>query len=384
MSALLTSVLDSTSKLRVYVADANKHGVNVLPPDINSSKEDFSVTKEGDIRYGLLAIKNVGRQFARAVVEKRRLGDYQSFDEFVSRLADCDLNKRTLESLIKCGVFDRLGVHRSALIASYEGILDSEHEKSRKNLAGQIDLFSMDNSLSENMKFTYPDIEEYSLKELLMLEKESSGMYFSGHMIDNYSSHVKSINPDVISDINEDFADDIPTGKTQYTDHSKVRVCGIITEKKTKTVKNGDVMAFLTLDDGFGEIEVIVFAKYYQTFAKELFEENGVCIEGNISYEEGEGAKILLSSLRPLVSNADFKMQKTAGTLFVKVDGMNDRRINTLTRMAIINGGDNEIVVFDINTKKYSKLKDLKIDVDPKTLDKLRSIFGEESVVFKD
>jgi DNA polymerase-3 subunit alpha len=382
MSALLTSVLDNTSKLRVYVLDAQKHGVSVLMPDVNYSKENFSVTDDGNIRYGLLAIKNVGRNFASAVIEKRRNMPYHSFDDFVLRLCDSDLNKRTLESLIKCGVFDSLGVHRAQLIASYEMILETQHEKSRNNISGQIDLFSLDD-VEKAPAFSYPDISPYSLRELLTLEKESSGMYFSGHMIDNFSSHINSLNLDKIKDILEDTSEDAPPENPRYKERDRVSLAGIINAKKTKNVKNGDTMAFFMLDDGEAEIEVIVFAKYYSQYSDKITDEAGVLIEGNISIDEGEGAKILLSSLKPLHSNTDFKYTEKAKKLYVKLENLFDKRLKTLEKTAILNSGDTEIIVFDSSTKRYSSMRGFKIELSDRTLARLKSLFGEQNVVVK-
>ena len=229
-AALLSSVLDSTVKVREYITDAQKFGVNVFPPDINHSEETFS-TDGSNIRFGLLAIKNVGRIFATAVKREREKSLFKSFDEFVSRMINSDINKRTLESMIMCGVFDSLGTSRSALMICYENILDSEHEKVRNNISGQMDLFSaISSSPVASGGYKYPDVQEYSLKELLILEKECSGMYFSGHMVDNYSEHIAALNPDRTGDIIIETGDDyVSSGISRYKDKSNVRVAGIIT-----------------------------------------------------------------------------------------------------------------------------------------------------------
>ncbi|MBQ2737138.1 MAG: DNA polymerase III subunit alpha, partial [Clostridia bacterium] len=177
-AALMTSVLDSQDKLRQYIQDAQKHGVRVLPPDINLSGSDFSVAN-GDIRFGLLAIKNVGRNVTESIIRERERGSFKSFDSFITRLGGAEINKRMLEAFIKCGVFDSLGVTRASLLACYEQILDSEQTKQRNNIKGQMDFFSqMTVAKTDSGGFVYPDLPEFSPRELLMLEKESSGMYF--------------------------------------------------------------------------------------------------------------------------------------------------------------------------------------------------------------
>ena len=389
-AALLTSVLDSATKVREYIVDAKRFGVSVLPPDINSSRETFS-TDGKNIRYGLLAIKNVGRNFAAAVIDERRKGRFASFDDFVGRLIDSDINRRTVESMIKCGVFDSLGVPRSALMQCYEAILDGEHGKLRNNISGQMDLFSeMTGSDITHGGYVYPEMPEYPLRELLMLEKESSGMYFSGHMIDNYSANVQALSPDRISDILEALSDDsVADVDPAYKDRSQVRVVGIITAKRTKVTKSGDTMAFLTLDDGFGEIDVIVFAKQYKQYADAVMQEAAVFINGTVSSEEGEMPKLLLTDARLLLSNSEYGEQKTAAKeanvqcIYIKVPSLTDGRINTLYRIAALNRGESRIVLYDESVKKYSAIKDVLIDPSPKVLDKLSSMFSPENVVLR-
>ncbi len=390
-SALLTSVLDSVTKLRSYIADAQKHGVSVLMPDVNESESNFSVT-DNNIRYGLLAIKNVGRSFADAVVAERSAKRFDSFLDFVHRMAKYDINKRTVEALIKCGVFDSLGTKRSALVASFESIIDSEHDRSRNNISGQIDLFSL-SEIKDNGNggdFSYPDIPEYTLRELLLLEKENSGMYFSGHMIDNFSMHADSVGAEKISDLLEDAEEGDFSQKRRYRDKQTVKLVGIITEKKTKVIKNGDTMAFLKLEDRYGEIEVIVFAKQYRLFQNEIFTENAVTVEGSLSFEDGDEVRVLLSDLKPLSSNTEFQKSANkdsgdgkAKTIYIKVESISDSVVKIITRTALINGGNSKIVLFDSSKQKYQMLSGVSLSPSEKVIARLRSAFGEGNVVIK-
>ena len=370
-SALLTSVLDNTAKLSAYIADAHKHGISVLAPDINQSYANFSVSGK-NIRYGLLAIKNVGRTFAQAVINERKKKSFSSFEDFIRRMSEVDINKRTVEALIKCGVFDSLRVNRSALMASYEGIIDSEQSKRRNNISGQLDIFSLASSTDIGAcgAYTYPDISEYTLRELLMLEKESSGMYFSGHMIDNYSLHIESLHAERISDILQDA------------------------EEENAERENGDTMAFIKLEDRYGEIEIIVFAKQYKRFSSEIFLENAVCVEGAVSFEDGDEVRILLSNLTPLETNSDFKCKRSSSdataqkekkeeVIYIKAPSISDSRITSLTRLALINPGNAKIVVYDSSQHSYHKLKDVAISPSEKVIFRLKSIFGEDCVVIK-
>ncbi len=398
-SALLTSVLDSSQKLRTYIQDAGKLGVKVLPPDINLSCSDFSVSN-GAIRFGLLAIKNVGRPVTEAIVNERRNGEYKSFDEFVTRLSGADINKRMLESFIKCGVFDSLGTPRSALLASYENILESEQDKKRNNISGQMDMFSFafTTDSTPSSSYSYPDTPEYPLRELLLLEKESSGMYFSGHLIDDYQDHLSTLGLDKISDIFDDFESNEGDETSKYKDGTSVRIGGIITAKKTKTLKNGDTMAFLTVEDRIAEIGVIVFAKQYSRVLSELFEENAVFIEGKLTFDEGESPEVILSKLEPLLSNSAYHIAKTDATIqnapkktsenkktriYIRMERFEESRITPIYRLSMLNPGTTEVAVFDASTGKYISIKNTTVSSDDKVLSRLKALFGEGNVVVK-
>ena len=385
-AALLTSVLDNATKVKEYIADAQKFGVSVLPPDINLSRADFSVV-DGNIRFGLTAIRNVGGQFASAIVKVRENGVYKSFDNFVSRLGDCDLNKRTVEALVKCGVFDSLGITRRALVASYENIIESEHARQRSNITGQMDIFSAATASSHSTSYEYPDLKEYSLKELLLLEKESSGMYFSGHMIDHYSDEIDKLSVDRISDLISAFSED-GVADSRYTDRAKVRVAGIVNAKKTKVTKNGDTMAFVILEDRYSEIEVIVFARQYAEFSAELFVENAVVIEGNISVEDGDVIRIILSSAKSLGAGTSYmadepKTSVKEAKIYIKLPDVNDRNIGPIYRIANFNRGNAAVIIFNESTKKYVALKGVTMAQTDKVKEKLTALYGDSNVVFK-
>ena len=384
-TALLTSVLDNASKVREYIADAARFGVRVLPPDINESEETFSSDGK-NIRFGLLAIKNVGRNFAKAVIKTRSASKYMSFDDFVSRTIDFDLNKRTVESLIKCGAFDGFGITRRSLMECFEKIIDSEHDRVRNNIRGQMDLFSMaQDTPSKKVGYEYPLCPEYTMRELLILEKESSGMYFSGHIMDSFKKHLERISPDSISDILDDTSDEEVRADKKYHDKSCVTVAGIINAKRTKVTKNGEVMAYLTLEDRYAEINVIVFAKSYNKFSSVLDEEMAVSITGNLSTEEVEATRLLLTGVEPLIPDSEY-VEKTVDNdprVFIKIPSLNDNRINSLKRIIALNRGNAKVVLYDESTGKYSVMKDVMINPDTRVLIRLCSIFGDKNVIFK-
>ncbi len=303
MAALLTSVLGNQVKAAEYITESSKFGISVLPPDINGSRVDFAAdADDGNIRFGLLALKNVGRQFIEAIIRERNSGRFTSFDNFVERMSSVtDLNKRQVEALIKCGAFDGLGVYRSQLLSSYETIIDSVQQKNRYNPAGQIDMFSIGSI--EAPTFTYPDIPEFDMREMLLLEKEASGMYFSGHLLDGYSKHIEDIDTVTIANIFEHDED----GELIYADRSKVKVAGIVNSVTLKSTKNDERMAFLTLEDKVGEIECIVFPKKYNELYHEIYVDAAIAIDGTISVKDEEAPKILVNNILGLVENRAYK-----------------------------------------------------------------------------
>jgi DNA polymerase-3 subunit alpha len=305
-------------------------------------------------------------------------------------MADSDLNKRTLESLIKCGAFDSLGVTRSSLLSCYESIVDSELESKHSNVAGQFDLFSIGfgDETPAPPSYQYPSVPEFSLRELLVLEKESSGMYFSGHMADNYSRHISSLHVDRISDILNAFSDDGDVAESKYKDKSSVKIAGIITAKRTKVTKNGSTMAYLTVEDRLGEISVVVFAKQYAALYTELYTDNAVYITGTISAEEGEDPEILLTTAERLTSNSDYVESSPVETVkkssvYIRVANMKDERIPLIYRISALNRGQAQILLFDDSTRKTMAMRNILVDPSDKVIKKLKDIFGEKDVVLR-
>ena len=386
-SALLTSVLNNSTGVKEYISDAQRFGVSVLPPDINSSEATFSV--DGDnIRFGLLAIKNVGKLFADAVIRERRVSPFKSFDDFVSRMIDSDINKRTLESMIKCGVFDSLGVTRSALLMCYENILDSEHTKTRNNISGQLDLFSFTNTKS-TISYDYPKVNEFSLKELLLLEKESSGMYFSGHMIDDYSDALSKIKSDKISDILVSFEDEGESAP-KFKDGERVQIAGIINSVKKRAVKSGDTMAHLILEDRIAEIEVIAFPKQYKAYGELIKEEACVLIEGTISLEENEVPRIFLRAMSEVSQNSALAEEKKSPLsppekkVYIRIPSFPDAELERyLERMSALYSGNTPIILYDTSKGKYFQSKAYRVNLTDALISKFESKFSKNNVVIK-
>ena len=305
-AALISSVFGNQGKMSEYITECAKCGIKTLPPDINESEDGFSVSG-GNIRYGLPAIKNVGEQFILRVMEERRKGKFTSFYDFLSRMQGNDLNRRQVESLIKAGAFDSLGVYRSRLLAVCGEIIERLQSRGRGGVTGQMDMFG-----SESVTVDYPDIPEFSLGEKLRLEKESAGMYLSGHLLDDYTLHLSALSTVPLRQLLED-----PTSESySFKEKQTVTVAGIVGEMRRKNTRNGDVMAFVSFEDRAGEIELIVFPKVYEATLSLIKPDAALICEGEISLKDGE-VKLLVRSLRPLKNNAEFAASPISETVEV-------------------------------------------------------------------
>lgn len=298
LAALLTSVLDVPSKISEYIAEAKEMGIRVLPPDVNSSEDGFSVSGT-DIRFGLAAIKNVGRAFMRQLVEERQEnGPYASLMDFCERLYDKDLNRRALESMIQAGAFDSMGFHRSQMLAVYERVVDAVSNERRKNVEGQLDLFGMGVENVQDEEIAMPNLPEMGKKELLALEKQTTGLYLSGHPMDAYESLAKRANAAKIRAIADDLMPDAEQPK--YKDGMYVNLACVVSAVKLKSTKSGSMMAYATVEDMTGMMELVVFPNALQQFGMYLKEDEAVLINGRIDAREDEAPKLIVQSAAPL------------------------------------------------------------------------------------
>lgn len=298
LAALLTSVLDVPGKISEYIAEAKEMGIRVLPPDVNSSEDGFSVSGE-DIRFGLAAIKNVGRAFMRQLVEERQAnGPYTSLMDFCERLYDKDLNRRALESMIQAGAFDSMGFHRSQMLAVYERVVDAVANERRKNVEGQLDLFGMGVENVQDEEIAMPNLPEMGKKELLALEKQTTGLYLSGHPMDAYESLAKRANAAKIRVIADDLMPDAEQPK--YKDGMYVNLACVVSAVKLKSTKSGSMMAYATVEDMTGMMELVVFPNALQQFGMYLKEDEAVLINGRIDAREDEAPKLIVQSAAPL------------------------------------------------------------------------------------
>lgn len=296
MAALMTSFLDNPTKVSEYILTCRQMGIEILPPDINRGEKKF-IPENGKIRFALAAIKGVGRPVIDAIVaERTENGPYHSLEEFLERNSGREVNKRVMESLIKAGALDCLNGNRKQFMQSYATIMDNVSARKKNSLDGQMSIFDMVSAEEKkNFEFRLPNVPEYEKAELLAMEKESLGIYLSGHPLESYISLMKKS----VTKTTADFTADEETGEIGVTDGSMEIVGGMIAGVTKKTTRNNSIMAFLTLEDLLGTVEIIVFPRDYEKYKQALTEENKVFIRGRVAMEEEKPARIICSEVIP-------------------------------------------------------------------------------------
>ena len=294
MAALMTSVLDNTSKVSEYIYTCRQMGIAILPPDINEGEGGFSVSGQA-IRYGLSAIKSIGRPVIDAIVEERKIrGPFTTLKDFITRLSGREVNKRTIENFIKAGALDGLEGNRRQKMMIYGFLLDALNQEKKTTMAGQMTLFDI---APEEDKAEYeiklPNVEEYDKEVLLGFEKEVLGIYISGHPLEEYMERLKK-NTNAVT---TDFVLDEETGTLKVSDGAKVRIGGMITDKVIKYTKSNKAMAFITLEDLVGTVEIIIFPKDYERYAKYLENDAKVFVEGRVTAEEDRNGKLICEKI---------------------------------------------------------------------------------------
>ena len=298
MAALLTSVIDNSGKMAEYFMSCKEMGIKLLPPDINEGVANFSVSGNA-IRYGLGAIKSVGMGVIASIVNERESGGpFTSLKDFIYRLSSKEANKRTIENFIKAGALDGLPGNRKQKMLISSELMDRKNDEKKYNIAGQMTLFDLMGAMGEpeaaaSYDVTFPNVAEYSREELLGFEKEVLGMYVSGHPLDEYADSWKKH----VTAVTTDFYADDETGRTKVNEGERVVIGGMITEFTRKTTKKNQIMAFVTIEDLLGSVEVLIFPKDYERFRSSIREEEKVYIRGRVSGSEDEKAKLILEDM---------------------------------------------------------------------------------------
>ncbi|MEG1987724.1 MAG: DNA polymerase III subunit alpha, partial [Oscillibacter sp.] len=298
MAALLTSVLDNGDKVAGYINECKECRIALLPPDVNRSCDVFAVEEEG-IRFGLAAIKNIGRGFIQAMVRERENGPFTSLHDFCDRMTGSEMNKRAVENLIRSGAFDSLGAKRSQLIRVYESVMDAAAGSRRQNLEGQIDFFSANVGNERSVKeVPLADIPEFTPQEMMNMEKETTGLYLSGHPMDAYRDTVRRLGAPNIASILDDFSQE--GGPTRFADGQRITIAGVVTSSKTKTTKNNTLMAYVVVEDDTAAMELLCFSRVLETCGSYLKENQAVVIKGKLSVRDEKAPQIMCDSAYPL------------------------------------------------------------------------------------
>ncbi|MDR2615532.1 MAG: DNA polymerase III subunit alpha, partial [Oscillospiraceae bacterium] len=371
-------------KLAEYGAECREMGIELLPPDVNASMADFSV-EGGNIRYGLVAAKNVGRGFINALVEEReRGGRFSGLEQLVRRLSGMDANKRAIESLIKCGALDSFGLRRRQMVEILEPVIRGVGDSRRRNVEGQLDLFGADpeSDSSESSQLPIPDVEEYSAVELMRMEREVTGMYLSGHPIDAYRAVAREQGAVAIGGILSAFSrEEGEDGPAQYQDGQETRLLGVISHVRVKTTRNNSHMAYVTIDDGTGTMELLAFARVLTQSGGYLAQGNVIFVTGKISSREDKAPQILVDNIRPVSDSEEIKRRgKIHRRLYVKIPSETDPRIRHMTLVLNMFPGREKLVLYYEDTQKRDNGWCV---IDGALVRELTEVFGGENVVVK-
>lgn len=387
MAALLTSVLDNTDKIIDYIGEAKKLGIPVLPPDVQESDLGFTVVGE-KIRFGLLAVKNVGRGFIQALIEEREKGPYKNLLDFFERMCGKDLNRRVVESLIKCGALDTFGHNRAELLSGFEALLQDVEATHRNNVAGQMNLFQTDSSADKGgQEYHLPAREKLPLVQMLAFEKDTTGLYLSGHPLEQHEELVKQIRPYSIQRI---------LAQAQNMDGQIVQIVGIVASRRLLNTKNNETMAFVFVEDRTASIEIIVFPRAFEEFSTLLPVGSTVAIRGKVKAVEDENTQIICEQALTLEQAADKAVRPAAPPatvakekrttdpkqgLYLKFADKECPQVELASRILFAFEGGFPVYFYFNDTGKYLRTpKQYWIAPNDVMLGELRRLLGDENV----
>ncbi len=394
MAALLSSVLDNQNKMATYISECQRIGVLVLPPHVNESDSGFAVIN-GNIRFGLIAIRNLGKNFINALIDERRHGEFTSFYDFCKRMNRKGLNIRSLESLIKCGALDNLGANRRQMLAVMKTVLDDLEFDRRRNADGQMSFFEVSENL-ESDSIEIPPMQEFDLMELLYMEKEMAGMYLSGHPIDSYKDFANAVGADSIADI-------LSGEHKKYSDGAKVRLVCIVTKNKSQITKSNQMMAFVTVEDRFASAELIVFPKVLSECSTALYQGSVIEVFGKLNFKEDEEPRIICEKITALDSAdklrvyakklntqkstniiSDVEPKSNYSKLYLRLNNITDDTYDRIKTVLSEHRGKLPVVLYLTEQKKQLiSNKNLWVSYSERLRTSLVDILGESNVVFK-
>ena len=372
MAALMTSVIDNPTKVAEYIMECRKMNIKLLPPDINEGERDFSVS-DGNIRYALSAIKSVGRSVIDSIVRERtERGPFASLKDFIERLSGKEVNKRTVESFIKSGAMDCFHVTRRQLMMVYVQVMDQVNQERKKSMTGQMSLFDFV-SEEEKAEFDvhYPNVGEYDKELKLAFEKEVLGVYISGHPLEEYGKFLMKN----VTAVTTDFYLDDETGAARVRDNQSAVIGGMITSKTVKVTKNNQLMAFVSLEDLVGTVEVIIFPRDYEKYQQYLGEDQKIYIRGRVSASDDQQAKLVCEKILPF--------DEIPKEIWIKFDSKAAymEREAGLYQIVEAESGPDRIVIFCAREKAVKRLENrYSVQGDDRVLNMLYEAFGEENV----
>ena len=380
MAALMTSVLDGSVKVAEYIGECKDLGIPVLPPDLNESTAYFTVVSEG-IRFGLAAVKNIGRGFIQKVVAEREYdGPFRDLEDFCTRMQGSELNKRAMENLIKCGACDCFGLNRSQLLHMYEAVMDSVAESRRKNVEGQMGLFDLGGDSGPVHQIPVPDVPDLTKQERMSMEKEVTGLYLSGHPMDEYRAELRKSGIASIGEIMDCFEN----GEDTYSDEQQVCIAGVVQQVKMKTTRNNTMMAYVTLEDDAAAMELLVFSNTINQYGGYLSENMTVVVAGKISVRDDKAPQLIANQVWPIEG---FRRQEQkpaepirAGKLYLKLPSENGREYRRVRPVLNMFPGKLPVVLYFEDTGLRRQTHCLP---EADLLQELREILGEKNVVLK-
>jgi DNA polymerase-3 subunit alpha len=382
MAALMTSVLDINSKLSAYIAECLRLGIRVLPPHVNESGLGFTVSDK-DIRFGLLAVRNLGKGFiTRLLQERADNGKFTSFYSFCKRMYG-ELNRRTLESLVKCGALDQLGYNRRQMFTSAAGVMDHLEDDKRRNVDGQLGFFESTVQSSDD-EFAIADIQDFNLTDKLAMEKEVTGMYLSGHPMAEYLDCYDKMHASKTGEI----LDDVREEQGRFHDGDAITLLGIISSIKLKVTKSNSTMAFVTLEDMYGSMEVLVFPKILSQYAEWFSEGRVVKLFGRISLHEDEDAKLVCETAGPVPSphsdqNSGEEPHRKSNRpgLYLKLPGEESGEYKKALQYLAIFEGPTQLYLYFQDTKKLLRAPaSMNVSVNDVLLRELSKLLGDSNV----
>ena len=379
MAALLTSVLDSSTKVAEYIAECREMHIRLLPPDVNESDAWFTVVGR-DIRFGLVAVKNIGEKFIlQLMAERSANGPFKSLEDFCRRMSGKELNRRAIESLIRAGAFDSTGVKRRAMLMMLDAVLDSVADDGRKNISGQFDLFG-DGQDAISAQVAVPDVQEFTRAELMSMERETTGLYLTGHPMDEYRDAARQAGAVNIGAILSDFSGD--GAPQRFADEQMVTVAGIISSRRTRTTRNGTLMAYIQLEDDTGSMELLCFQRVLDTCGGYIADNAAVIVRGRISVRDEKEPQIVVESIRPISDAVDSaamhaQAKKGPAKLWVRLLGQSARVMRRIELLLEMFPGEDRLILYFTDTQKRLGANCV---IHPALVEELEQLAGADNV----